>query len=86
MSDIEPSGGPVESKKKMPVGIALLCAWPVGLAGVGGLVGGLLGGLAYGVNTVAYNKGVRPPALIGVSIATGAVAIGAWLAVAGAIR
>lgn len=84
-----PAGGPVETppeKPKMPVGIAVICAWPIGLAAVGGLVGGLLGGLAYGLNTLAYNKGVKPPALIGVSIVTGAIAIGGWLAVVGAIR
>lgn len=56
------------------------------LVAVGGLIGGALGGGAYGLNMLAWKKGVRGPGLIGVSVVTGGVAIVGWLVVAGMIQ
>ncbi len=70
-----------ETPKLPPVAHALW-GWPLALMFVGGAIGGGLGGTAYGINVVIYKSRLPVAAKVVLNILTGAVAIGAWVAIA----
>ena len=71
---------------KLPPVVHALCGWPLALIFVGGAIGGALGGAAYGINVVIYKSRLPTVAKVVLNVLTGAAAIGAWFAIALALR
>jgi hypothetical protein len=71
---------------EIPKSAHLMCAWPLLLVAVGGLVGGALGGLAYGINIAIYKSTLPAAVKVILNPIVGVAAIGGWLAIAMAIQ
>lgn len=63
----------------------LVCAWPLGLIAVGGLIGGLCGGLAFGINAKVMRGSLPAPARYGLCVAIGLGAVLLYFAIAVAL-
>ena len=68
--------------EKLGVAAHVACGWPLALVAVGGAVGGALGGGAYAINLAIYRSRLAIPMKVIANVATGAAAIGIWLAIA----
>ena len=73
-------------KEKVPVGVHVVCGWPLLLVAVGGAIGGGLGGLAYGINMGIYRSGMPVIAKIALNVLVGLAAIAGWAMIVAAIR
>jgi hypothetical protein len=71
---------------EIPKSAHLMCAWPLLLVAVGGLVGGALGGLAYGINLGIYKSKLPTAVKVILNPIVGVAAIAGWLAIAVAIQ
>jgi hypothetical protein len=73
-------------KEKTPIGVHILCGWPLLLVAIGGAIGGALGGAAWGVNTAIYKSKLPMITKVVLNLVVGSVAIGTWLAIVAALK
>lgn len=73
-------------KQKLPIGIHLVCGWPLLLVALGGAVGGALGGIAYSINIAIYRAKLPLYAKIALNIIVGISAIGIWYTIANMVN
>lgn len=76
---------PATEKVKLPIGVHIMCGWPLLLVAIGGAVGGGLGGAAYAINMSIYKSQMPMVAKVLLNLLVGFAAIGIWLGIAIAI-
>ncbi len=80
----QPAAKPAGSTK-LPIGVHILCGWPLILVAFGGAIGGALGGVAWGINVALYKSKLPTPAKIVLNLLVGLAAVGTWLAIGTAL-
>ena len=76
------SDSATQKKDRLPIGIHLLCGWPLLLIFVGGAIGGGLGGAAYAINVSIYKSELSAKTKALLIAVTGMAAIGIWFWIA----